>query len=355
MLIFLLACAVGSGPAEKNLSQKPAEKKTLVPAAPLPELVVIREQPHHWGVWRSRPLYEISGFVGKGFPGPADPSLSSILVIASAGGQESLYRASLLDGTAQLLAPAATQVRNPVWSPDGRWVYVSADWHRNQSVGPGGKPGVSLSPEIYRVPAKGGEPGRLTVSVGGSFEPDISPDGSKLVLGRSTATGTDIFWMNADGSGLTQFTSDPNEDIRPHWLGNDRLLWISFRSGAARIWVAPLNHPEQARLLREGGLGTQDTDFVVSPDQKRVAVTVQDTTGGVSIHLIMLENPESPVVLDGPGPDEHPAFARDGRLAFTSSRGGGPEVWVVEPDGSGLARAVAREEGESVWLPRWVQ
>ena len=51
----------------------------------------------------------------------------------------------------------------------------------------------------------------------------------------------DIWTVPASGGPPVQFTDDPAADIHPAWSPDGtRLAFSSERSGAARIWVAPV-------------------------------------------------------------------------------------------------------------------
>lgn len=89
------------------------------------------------------------------------------------------------------------------WSPDGTSLLISA--------GPvGGK-------EIYRVDASSGAAQQLT-NGGNNAAPSYSPDGLYIVFNSPrNANQSDIFIMNADGSGQRQLTTDPEPDWQPRW------------------------------------------------------------------------------------------------------------------------------------------
>src|SRR6266566_317035 len=47
--------------------------------------------------------------------------------------------------------------------------------------------------------------------------PEWSPDGTKIAFLSDRSGNNDIWVMNADGSGLTQLTTDPHIDWDPAW------------------------------------------------------------------------------------------------------------------------------------------
>lgn len=89
------------------------------------------------------------------------------------------------------------------WSPDGGSLLISA--------GPvGGR-------EIYRLDVESGAPLALTQG-GNNAAPSYSPNG-KFIAFNSTRNGgqSDIFIMNADGSGQHPITYDHEPDWQPRW------------------------------------------------------------------------------------------------------------------------------------------
>jgi Tol biopolymer transport system component len=320
----------------------------LACSEPSEKLLFIREEAGKLELWQSEPLKNISGIPGKAFPGPLNPAGTVALVISQTEAGDLLYLLPLDGSPPQKLTPPAGRIRTPVWSPDAQWIYMSADWHIGTKAGPSGHISTSVSPEIYRVKAAGGRPERLTVSSAGSFEPAVSPDGSKVAFGRSERNNTEIYWMEASGAKAVRVTDSPGEDLHPVWKSNDELLWISSRSGQAMIWSMRLGGAE--RPLRTIPSGQQDLELVLSPDRRLAAVTVM-VDGDIDIELVDLSTPSYSVRISAPGPDEHPAFSNDGWLAFTSSRGGHPAIWGCKTDGSSLKLLV--ETGEAAWLPHW--
>ena len=342
--------------------------------APSGSLLYIHEAASGWSLIRhplsSAEAAAITGIPGRLYPGPPDPLGTHALIIAveedGAGHRESAWLLPLDGGAPVLLAPPAPSIRSPAWSPDGQWLYVSADWHTLQAGRaprlPGREadpaaPGAYRSPEIYRLPRAGGEPARLTADPGGSFEPAPSPDGTRLAAGSSRSGNADLWLMRPDGAAPIRLTDHPADDVRPRWrpAPAPELLWISRRSGAAQVWRMDPARPADARPLRDLPPGHEDLDLEISPDGRIAALTVQTGPREIGLYLLPLDGAApAPVVLDGPGPDEHPAFSPDGRwLAFTSSRAGTAQVWICRVDGSGLY-GLAGEAGAD-WLPRWLR
>ncbi len=72
---------------------------------------------------------------------------------------------------------------------------------------------------MYTIPANGGFPTKLTPDFLNAAEPDWSPDGSRFVFVNNftTEAGSNIFTMNADGTGIARLTQRPENELNPNW------------------------------------------------------------------------------------------------------------------------------------------
>jgi hypothetical protein len=116
-----------------------------------------------------------------------------------------LYTMPSGGGGSQLLLDLPGMVSSPSWSPDGSTI-VFTFWKREarEDPGPGELPYTYAGPDIYAVPATGGEPVRLTES-GTDRDPVWSPDGTTIAfqsdrLSIFPTSAPDLYLMDADGS-----------------------------------------------------------------------------------------------------------------------------------------------------------
>jgi len=49
------------------------------------------------------------------------------------------------------------------------------------------------------------------------YNPEWSPDGSKIAFQSDRDGDTEIYTMNADGSSQTRLTNSPGNDLVPDW------------------------------------------------------------------------------------------------------------------------------------------
>ena len=126
----------------------------------------------------------------------------------NAMGEERLLVMSATDGSGRgKFAPNVNgTMRLGAWSPDGtRVAYID-------SAG-----------ALVRIAASGRPASRKQLVRDNSWYPDWSPDGSRLVFGRSSdgSSGTAVYRINADGSGLRKLAAAGEE---PVWSPNGRRI-----------------------------------------------------------------------------------------------------------------------------------
>ncbi len=108
-------------------------------------------------------------------------------------------------------------------------------------------------------------------------DPQVSPDGKQVAFTlRSTDLEankgrSDIWLVNVDGSGLTQLTTDPANDVNPRWLPDGSgIVFLSSRSGSYQVWrMTPDGTPQQVT-----DLPLSVGNLVVAPDGKTIAFSM---------------------------------------------------------------------------------
>ena len=194
-----------------------------------------------------------------------------------------LWTMDLPNGTPKRVTTAADGEHMPVWSPDGKYIaYVS--WTED-----GG--------DIWRVPAAGGRPQKLTTQ--SAFYDDImySPTGSRIVSARAARTQraivndeinpnlviTDLVWLPASGGATNYITSITNAG-RPHFTTDTSRIWlyepsdglVSFRwdgtDRKAHLKVTGFVQPNAGPTAQP----RQASELQVSPDGNRVLALVDN-------------------------------------------------------------------------------
>lgn len=235
------------------------------------------------------------------------------------------------------------------------------------------------------------------------FQPDWSPDGSRIVFVESQRRGGgELSLMDADGSNIRRLTATPAEEGMPAWSPDgSRIAFV--RDGS--LWVMDADGTGQVRLLQPGDPRVYEAYPSWSPDGTKIAfvrpfdrgifdtcpsntgtgVFVMDSDGtdlrrltiegcrdrvawspsGESLAIIGSRSATRLLGLDGETlasfpppklpPDRigfgtaGPVWSPDGRLIAFSLQG---DIWTLEPS-SGRWRQVTRDTGFAITDLDW--
>ena len=231
---------------------------------------------------------------------------------------------------------------SPDWTPDGTalaatvavsegdvdaWLFpIDGRPSTPLVTGPGKQDGATISPDgktlayisntglpeydIFSRPLAGGPSTQLTDFEGRDASPQWSPDGTRLLFRRATDGISDIWVMNADGSGQTRLTDNGADSYDPRWSPDgSQILFTTNLGGDYDIWIMAADGSGQRALT------------------------------------------------DHPADDEYPTWSEDGTyIVFQSSRYGGPTLWLMLADGSAASLLVAEQPaGYPMFAPHSVE
>ncbi len=196
------------------------------------------------------------------------PTLSTDLLVMDADGSNEL---NLTNG-------AGTYNYMGDWSPDGFWILFISN--RSGSLA------------LWKVHPDGSDAQMVYGDVGPETGAAWSPDGSRIVFARvSATTSLDIWVINADGTGATQLTNQVAPEAQPAWSPDGSQIAYGLFSGSySDIWVMNADGSNPVKL----------------------------TSNPASVNV------------------SAPAWAPDGtKIAFASNADGDADIWMMNPDGTG--------------------
>jgi len=196
---------------------------------------------------------EIAG-LGTGFFFPAIAVSRDRLAFVRAGTRDAIYR---FEAGRPPEAVAASSLPYWTWNP-----HLSPDGSRlafESNRGGGGD-------EIWVAAADGSNPVQLTHGPGlWQGSPRWSPDGRSIAFDSYGEDGQwDIWTIDADGGSLRRVTSNPADDNQPTWSQDGRFIYFSSdRTGTATVWRVPVAGGREEEVARTGGGRSQE-----APDGK---------------------------------------------------------------------------------------
>ena len=213
--------------------------------------------------------------------------------------------------------------------------------------------------EIYVMNADGSGQLRLTHGAARNFHPAWSPDGRRIAfISEPKGAKAQVHLMNADGSGGKRLTQPEKHYFAPSWAPDGKRIVVHTRDeGNPGLFV--IDADGAGKVLRLADSNMDDHDYAAhnswSPDGKRIAFTARGD-GFLEIRVVNTQEPGKTVALwQGQGKDQDyymPAWSPDGkRIAFVSSRDGNAEIYVIDADGANPKRLT--QNGASDLWPSW--
>ena len=257
-----------------------------------------------------------------------------------------------LGGPERDLGPVAGNLGGPPsWSPDGKWLYVSA-----ASPAPG-------TFALFVQPANGGERRQITdppqgTNFGDGY-PAVSPDGSKLAFVRQVGDySADVFVMDLPSAAARAprpLTSRHELMRSPAWTpdGKEILYAAGDASTDPGIYRVRASGGEPVRIA---GIGNDVALLSLSRNGKRLAYSrsIRD----YNIYRMAIPGAGTPAAnplkfIASTRYEISPAYSPDGkRIAFSSNRNGSRQIWVADSDGSRAGPLTSFDRGYS-GSPRW--
>ncbi|HEY7283377.1 MAG TPA: fibronectin type III domain-containing protein [Actinomycetota bacterium] len=172
---------------------------------------------------------------------------------------------------------------------------------------------------------------------------------------RSGSSGSDIYLMNSDGSGVVRVLKHAGDDTDPA-LSPDgtRIVFVAGANQTSEIMVVNIDGTGLQQLTTNTTLGYTDQNPNWSPDgTKIVFASNQDGGGDLEIYVMNADGSAPTPLTDNTSNDYQPAWSSGAaqRIAFSSNRLTDAEIWVMDTDGQHQAR-VATIAGADV-TPAW--
>jgi Tol biopolymer transport system component len=176
---------------------------------------------------------------------------------------------------------------------------------------------------------------------------DVSPDGKRLLASSDKSGNPDLWMLPADGGEMQQVTNDPTPDWRGDFSPDGRTIgFYSYRSGYRELWLMPVDGGPARQLTSD----REDNYFSGwSPDGREVAL-VSSRGGRDQIWIQPVSGGPARLLVDHPGFDAHPSWSPDGKsIAFAWSNNAPARLYRVPATG-GTPVPLTKDFG---WFARW--
>jgi len=184
-------------------------------------------------------ILETLGLVGGAVPSPTGPELLLVRYRSQLKDSANLWVSKSIGENPKILTREAGLQYDPDWSPDGsRIAYICGHGYRTD--------------ELYVVDSDGKNKRRLTKNEAIEVLPAWSPDGRTIVYVSDVTGDYEISLMDANGGHRKRLTDTVGIDTRPCWSPNGKkIMFVSNRQGPLQLWVMN-NDGSNSRKLTTG-------------------------------------------------------------------------------------------------------
>jgi len=258
------------------------------------------------------------------------PDRKSLLVVVMDGGWLPC-RLAPYDGSSRgtLVGPSPGQCTTAAWSPDGKWMYFSANTGNGY--------------HIWRQRFPGGAPEQVTFGATEEQGIAFAPDGRSFVTSVGTRQST--LWVH-DSRGERQITSQGFAYL-PSFSADGKTLYYLLRSRPNRrfvsgeLWAANLETGQQERLLPDFLI----EHYTVSLDGQRIVFVAIDDAGHVPVWLATLNGSSPPRRLTSIE-SVRTFFGASGQVFFMGGDEGPDKfLYQIKEDGTGLRKVTPDRNG----------
>ncbi len=259
--------------------------------------------------------------------------------IAFVSKQGARYRLNIADWDGENVVSPLTSpepIISPSWSPDGtRLAYVSFE---------------SRKPVVYVHTLATGQRTPVANFKGSNSAPAWSPDGRKLAVALTRDGLSQVYLIDADGSGTPRrLTSSPGIDTEPAFTPDGRsLFFTSDRGGSPQIYRMPLDGAAPTRVTFGSSYNVSPR---ISPDGRLLAyVTRRD--GRFLVVVRDVEGSGQETVLSETGNEESPSFAPNSRWVMFATHADGRDSLVAVTVDARVRQRLTSSAGD-IREPTW--
>ena len=194
---------------------------------------------------------------------------------------------------------------------------------------------TSGSSDLYVVNADGSGAQQLTHN-GVSSSPAWSPGHRQIAYRFKQNDVADIYVMNANGSGAQQVTHDngTNNDY-PTWSpDSQQIAFVSNESGKSDIWTVNVGGGTAHQLTTNSNADAQSPAW--TPDGRQIAYSTNSThpIGNYEIYLMNTDGTHMQRLTTSDGDSDSPAWSPNGQqIAYVTTQNGEASIYLIAASG----------------------
>jgi TolB protein len=283
--------------------------------------------------------HKIADVIYEKLTGDVGVFSTRIAYIAKQGRRYELFVAEADGFAPQSVVASNEPLLSPTWSPDGtRIAYVSRE---------------NRKPVVYVQSRASGQRHVVANFRGSNSAPSWSPDGNRLAVTLTKDGGSQIYVINADGSGVQRLVPSTNStviDTEANFSPDGRaILFTSDRGGSPQIYRYSIGNGQIERMTYDGSYNVSARYL---PDG-RGFVYVRRDGGRFNVAVQDFATRQTQVLTQGSS-DESPSVAPNGKMIIYASEVGSRGILAaVSSDGRVKQRltAAATDVREPSWGP----
>ena len=265
-----------------------------------------------------------SGMAHRSYLAPNGKSVLVAEMIVAEGGWKPC-RLVPYDGMSKgtQVGPAASQCIEAAWSPDGRWMYFTAN--------------AGAGYRIWRQRFPDGPVEQITSGATEEAGIAIPQDGGSII--SSVGAQQSTVWVH-DPSGERQISAEGYAFV-PSFSSDGRKLFYLSRAGSSPVWITgelwsfDLTSGARARILP--GFVMQHYD--ISPDNSRIVFAGSDASGRTGVWLAAIDDRFSPRLISA-GESQRAFFQSSNTILFQKKEGSSWFVYIANDDGTDERKAL---------------
>ena len=237
-------------------------------------------------------------------------------------------RVAPFDGSSpgERVGPQPAQCTDAAWTPDGKWVYLSAN--------------TGNGFHIWRQMFPQGVPEQVTSGATEEQGLSFANDGKYFVTSVGEIQST--LWIH-DSTGDRQITFEGFAYLPSFSTDAKRLYYLRRSSGNRRfvngeLWTVDLQNGSSQRLLPDFSI----EHYSVSPDAKQIVFSNVDAAGHAQLWIGMADGSSPPGVLVNQN-STRAMFAPNGEIYFVGGKDQEMYLEKIAADGTGLQKVIPEQ------------